>query len=108
MIYRPRTSMDVDDATAIEMIANARNRLAFARRNDTGTPDVAYAHLIEGLDSMLDLSSEDFSILEWHARAFQADERFEQALRLGRGAEFNALIAGLRDVVARARFVTPR
>lgn len=29
MIYRPLTSMDVDDATAIEMIANASRPLKY-------------------------------------------------------------------------------
>ncbi|MDN7683904.1 hypothetical protein [Burkholderia cenocepacia] len=105
MIYQPLEIVDVDDATAIELILETRKRLAFAWRNDDMTPDDAYVHLIEAVDCMLGLTSEEFEVLEWHAWAFQLDERFERALRAGYCQEFNALIADLRDLVARARYI---
>ncbi|CRY44842.1 hypothetical protein [Burkholderia pseudomallei] len=106
MIYHPKEIVDVDDATAIELILNARRRLVFARRNDDSTPDTEYVDLIEALDCMLELTAAEFDVLEWHAWAFQIDERFEQALSAGYGQEFSALIADLRDLVAMARYIS--
>ncbi|KVS41116.1 hypothetical protein [Burkholderia ubonensis] len=45
--------------------------------------DEVYSDLIEALDFLLELISDDFAIIEWHARVFLTDARFERALRAG-------------------------
>ncbi|WP_175998269.1 hypothetical protein [Burkholderia stabilis] len=106
MLYQPLEIVDTDAATAIGMIHEVRQRLAYARRNDDTTPDDAYTDLIEALDYLLALTSDEFAVIEWHARVFPIDAQFERVLRAEYGVEFDALMNELRDLVAKARYIT--
>ncbi|MBR8426372.1 MULTISPECIES: hypothetical protein [Burkholderia cepacia complex] len=106
MFYQPASIVDLDDAAAISLVAEARRRLVNARRNNDTTPDGAYTELISELDFLLELVADDYEVLEWHARVFPIDEVFEKLLKAGYGREFKDLLTDLRDVIARARYIT--